>query len=358
MKKVLHIIDGLKSGGAETFIMNTYRSIDKNDIQFDFLLRNKENNVYIDEVKKYGGKIYYLPSFPKELLKNIRSLKKFFKNNKEYDIVHIHANSLVYFFPIMYASRYGVKKIIIHSHNTCAYNKLSSLIHKMVRKYVYNHTTEHIACSEQAGKWMFNDKPYVIIPNSIDMKKYSYSIENKEKIRKELNIEDKYIIGNIGRFVEQKNHIFLIKVFKEITAVREDAILVLVGDGPLIKNIKELVCELRIEDKVIFTGNRKDIPSVLSSFDVMAFPSLFEGLPFTIIEAQAAGLRCFISSNISDEVVCNSNIYKLSIDDKQLWINALIKDSIYDRVKSAETICNSKYNINNSINTIIELYNR
>ena len=173
--RVLHILDGLRSGGAETFIMNVYRNINRDRIQFDFLLRSKKDNVYVDEVKSLGGKVYFISPFPQKICSNLRELKMFFKQHPEYKIVHIHANSLIYSFPLTYAINNGVEKRIIHSHNTLAVNKVATLIHYLMRPYVYKIASHKFACSEVAGEWMFGNRGFKVINNSIDGEEFRYN---------------------------------------------------------------------------------------------------------------------------------------------------------------------------------------
>lgn len=358
--RVLHVIDGLKSGGAETFIMNVYRNINRNEVQFDFLLRNKNNNVYIEEVIGLGGKVFFLPSFPKHFIKNIIELKKFYRNQSEYNIVHVHANSLVYVLPLTYAKKNNTACIIIHSHNTKAYNKIATMLHYFFRPYALKKVTDKFACSTEAGKWMFYKKSnFQVINNSVDADKFRFNNNIRKQVRIEMGLENKIVIGHIGRFVAQKNHVFLLRLFKNIFRENKNAILVLVGDGPLKKNIEDEVKKMDLTENVRFLGVRDDISNLLQCMDIFVFPSLFEGFPFTLVEAQASGLSCVISDTIADEVIIIKDIVKkVSLNsDEEVWcsqINKVLK--MGQRKDTFKEICESGYHIKHTSESLESFY--
>lgn len=357
--RVLHILDGLKSGGAETFIMNVYRNINRDEVQFDFLIRNRNGNVHIEEVKRLGGKVFFLPSFPKHFLKNRRELKDFFKKHDEYSIVHVHANSSVYILPLIYAKDSKIPCRILHSHNTKAYNRIATTLHFILRNYASKIATEHFACSTEAGKWMFYDKSFQILNNSVDAEKFRYDNNIRKQVRAEMQLEDKIVIGHIGRFVSQKNHIFLLKLFRNFLNKNRNAILLLVGDGPLKKNIEAEVERMSLTEHVKFLGVRNDIPRLLQCMDAFLFPSLFEGLPFTLIEAQASGLPCVISDSIVDDVIITKDIVKkVSLNsDEEVWcskINEVLK--LKQRKDTFNEIYQSGFHIKNTSELLETFY--
>ncbi|MGS2777498.1 glycosyltransferase family 1 protein [Robertmurraya sp. GLU-23] len=356
--RVLHILDGLKSGGAESFIMNVYREINRDNIQFDFLIRTSEDNIYIDEIRKLGGRVYYLPSFPKEFFKNLKALNSFFKEHTEYRTIHVHANSLIYIFPLIFAKNHGIKNRIIHSHNTHASTKLASILHYIFRPYANEIATQKLACSKLAGKWMYANRQFEVINNAIETKKFRFDKNIRQTVRNELKVDNKLVIGHIGRFVAQKNHKFLLEIFKGMHEANKDTILVLVGDGPLQKEIKEEIARYDLQDAVYLLGVRTDIPKLLQAFDLFLFPSLFEGLPFTLIEAQAAGVPCVISESITNEVVLINNVKKLplSLNAKEWAIESvdMLKDSKhYD---TFDEISNSGFDIHNTVRELEKIY--
>lgn len=296
--RILHILNGLGSGGTESFIMSIYRKIDRNKIQFDFLIRTKENNILKEEIEKLGGRIYITSDFPREIIKNYKELERFFVEHKEYEIIHVHANSLLYVKPLLIAKNHNIKTRIIHSHNTqTANNYFYKFIHNWNKKFIATKATHFFACSSLAGDWMFNNK-YQIINNAIDLKKFSYNKNSRIRIREEFSLDNKFVIGNIARFTEQKNHLFLLDIFNEVLKKNSNAVLMLVGSGKLIKRVEEKVVDLGIQNNVIFTGERNDVPDILSAIDIFLLPSLFEGLGIVLIEAQNNGLKCFASKNV------------------------------------------------------------
>ena len=214
--RVLHVITGLGSGGAESMLMNWYRNIDRDVVQFDFLLRSQEN-IYADEIEKLGGRVFYTAEFPKKYFENKKQTKKFFKEHAtEYSAIHVHCNALLYVNVFSIAKKHGIKNRIIHSHSTKTKNKLFEIIHKINKKKIHKLANGFFACSKEAGEWAFNKKiSYEIIYNGIDIHRFKYSNEFREEIRKELAIEDKFVIGHVGRFLDVKNHAFLLEVFKK-----------------------------------------------------------------------------------------------------------------------------------------------
>lgn len=300
MIRVLNIIGRMNTGGAETFIMNVYRNLDREKVQFDFVVHTKEKCDYDDEITKLGGKIYRIPSLSRHPIKNLIGLKNVFKNTK-YSIVHRHTNTSMIFTDLIVAKIMGVKKIIVHSHSTNAKNPI---LHKIFRPLMCKLATIKYACSKEAGEWLFGrNEKFEIITNGIDIEKYKFNREVREEVRKELNIaNEEILIGHVGRFNIAKNHEFLIDIFNEFQKSNNSK-LILLGTGNLENKIKEKVAKLNLQDKVIFLGVRNDVHRIMQAMDLFVFPSLYEGLPLTLVEAQAAGLDILASSVITKE--CN-----------------------------------------------------
>lgn len=319
--RVLQVVTHMNRGGLETMLMNYYRNIDRNKVQFDFLTHRPENEKkdYDDEIRSLGGKIYHMPILNPFSPSYMKSLDQFFKGHKEYKIVHSHLDCLSAY-PLKAAKKNGVPIRIAHSHNTSQEKNLKYLIKDYSKKQIPKYATHLFACGEEAGKWMFGKHKFQIINNAIDTKKFIYNEEIRKQKRYELGVEDKFVIGHVGRFNLQKNHKFLIKCFADFAKTNEDAILLLVGNGELQEKSKEWVKEYKIEAKVKFLGLREDISQLLQAMDLFLFPSLFEGLPVTLVEAQAAGLPCVISDTITDEIMITDQISKVSLDaDTKLW---------------------------------------
>lgn len=325
--RVLHILDGLNRGGAESFILNTYRFMDREQVQFDFLLRNHEGNVYADEVSTLGGRIYYLPPFPKRLFANLQALRAFLKKHNEYTVIHLHANSLIYVFPLLLAKRYGVPCRILHAHNAKTSNPVARVVHYLFRVWVPRAATHYFACSTTAARWMLNklSNRASILPNAISVDSFAFQADTRNRTRKALNVENKFVLGHIGRFEEQKNQSFLIDILSMLVKKRSDAVLVLVGDGRLRLSLERKAKEIGLSDKIVFTGARADVADLLQAMDVFVFPSRFEGLGIVVIEAQASGLPCVISDAVPDEAKITGLVHVHSLQaSAEEWAETIL----------------------------------
>lgn len=331
-KKILHVLGGMGRGGAPSFIINNMLKMDSHEFQFDFLVR-KDNCAFYKEIEAHGGEVYVVPDFPKHLVQNIKETVGFFdKHFGEYHVVHIHANALLYMLPIRLATKKWNCKVIIHSHNTQSNVSALSFLHYFNRKFSIPKECLRLACGKEAGKWMFGDREFEVVNNAIDTADYRYSDSKRKIIREELGIgEDTFVVGNIGRFEYAKNHQFMIEVFSELLKLHNNSLMVLTGQGSLLEEIRKKVYELGISDKVIFTGVRSDSNLLYSAFDVFLMPSYFEGLPFTLVEAQAAGTPCIISNDITTEVDVTNLVTRLKLSDSpNIWaskINSMVMPS-------------------------------
>lgn len=309
--RVLQVITGMGSGGAEKFLMNMYRNIDRNLVQFDFLLRSNDI-IYEDEIKALGGRIFYTSEFPKHFIKNQREVRKILQENM-FDAIHIHANAFLYVTPLIEAKRVGISCRFFHSHSTSSKLRLFEPIHLINRIYFRHLVTYRVACSGEAAVWMFG-QPCTVINNAIDLDEFTFNEESREKIRKELNIApEQFVLGHVGRFLPVKNHKFIIEVFKEILKDNPAAVLVLVGEGELFNEIKIKIENDNLSDSVRMLGARNDVNEILSALDYFIFPSLYEGLPLTLIEAQANGLPTLVSENITQQLMITDLISNKNI---------------------------------------------
>lgn len=322
--RVLHILTGLSSGGAEAFIMNAYRNMDRTKVRFDFLLRSSENR-YREELENMGSRVYYMPEWPRCFAKNMLQTSRFFQEH-HYSIVHIHANALLYVYALKCAKKSGVPYRIVHSHNTAMLYTWLLPLHRMNRKKVSKWATDMLACSEDAGKWMFCD-PYTIFHNAIDLAAFQYDEKKRKALREQLGIrEDEFVVGHIGRFLKQKNHEFLVDIFHELVRKKDNSRLVLIGEGPLREKIVKKIQGLGLEDCVLFLGERKDVANVINLFDFFVFPSTYEGLPHVLIEAQANGLPVVCSDVIPDQAILDPATNKLPLSaSAQQWANVILK---------------------------------
>lgn len=361
MIRVLHVFHGMNCGGAETMIMNLYRHIDKSKVQFDFLVHSSKKCHYDDEIKSLGGNIYYVPYY--KVINEIayrKALNQFFLEHPEIKIVHGHLGSCAHIY-LSIAKRYGCFTIA-HSHSTKPKEiSVKNVLYRLFT-FVTRHTAEYFfGCSMAAaeyryGKKIANSKNCSILKNAIDVDSFAFSEKNRNEIRRELNVDEKFVIGHVGRFDPAKNHDFLLDVFKKIHDEKPDSVLVLVGDGSLRSKIESKIKSLCIEGSVICTGVRSDVNRLLSAFDVFLFPSLYEGLPVTVIEAQAAGLQCIISSTITTEVCISSLVKQLSLfQPKSDWVNC-VAECKRDKVDVRNEIRNAGYDIEQTSAELCQFY--
>lgn len=333
--RILHIVGIMNMGGLENFLMNVYRNIDRNKIQFDFLVTREEKGIFDEEIKVLGGYIYDIPKM--EIVgynKYSKILYDFFKNHNEYKIVHCHRDALCSVY-LKQAKKANIPVRIAHSHNTDIIEDknfkgyIKILTKNILKKKVNKYATNFFACSREAGLWLFGkriaNEDLVIIKNGINLKKYEYSKNIAENIRSELNIDkETFLIGHVGRFDLQKNHKFLVDLIKEVNKSIDNYKVCLVGDGHLKAEIINLVKQYRLEDKFLFLGIRNNVNELMMAFDLFLFPSLFEGLGIVLIEAQSTGLKCLISDNIPREVDMNLGLVQfLNIDNKNEWIDRI-----------------------------------
>ena len=279
---VAHIMGKWNGGGVESVVMNYYRNIDRNKIQFHFLCDEDSTDIPYEEIEKLGGKVIVIPPYQK-LFKYQKELYRIFKENN-YKIVHSHINALSVF-PLRIAKKAGVPIRIAHSHSTSNKKEWKKNILKMILRPLSKlYANNYFACTEYAGKWLFGKKiverkELNVINNAIDLKKFEFNENTRKALREELGIkEDILIIGHVGRFMKQKNHEFLIDVFEKAIKKENDIYLILVGQGPLEDKIKELAKEKGIEDKILFLGQRNDVNKLYQAMDIFVLPSLYEGL--------------------------------------------------------------------------------
>lgn len=368
--KVLQINAGSKNfGGVSSFLFNLYKNIDRNKYEFDFLTPNYSTYGMVkEEINKLGGNVYELKCDGLWIIKKIQicfRFSKFLKKN-QYDIVHINSGS--YFFNLMIAKlckKNKIKHVIVHSHN--GFNPNKKIKNYIIKKFQFilpKYSDKQLACSLLAAKSMYKEKfikdgNVDIIRNGINIDDFKFDLSCREKYRLKFNIQSKLVIGNIGRFVEQKNHLFLLQIFNEVLKINDNAILILIGEGELEKNIKEEAKKLMIDKKIIFLGKRDDVSKLLQMMDVLVMPSLYEGLPITSIEAQATGLNMIISNNITEELKINDNVRFLDLNlNPKIWAEEIIKIcySNNEREYAYKNIEKAKYTIKKSAVEIDRIY--
>lgn len=363
MKRVLQIMDSLDMGGIQTFIMCVYRNIDKSKVQFDFLVFRSHHQVFEDEIKKLGGKIYKIPGRREGVLKHKKAMRLFFDEHPEYKMIHYHTSSLSDIDILSVGKKKNIPIRIIHSHNTkSSGSKIHIFMHKLHKRKIKDIATHYFACGKEAAEWMFGETSAIndvaIVNNGIDSNTYKFNESIRNKMRNEFKIgNDITVYGNVGRFSPVKNHTFIIKIFNEIHKIDPDTMLMLVGDGDTRQEIESMVKKLGISDSVVFLGVRQDISNILQAMDVFLLPSIYEGFPVSIIEAQSSGLTCFISDSVTKDSLLHPNAFMLSLSENaEYWASEILKAKPYNRYEDISDIQTSGFDICTTINILNKIY--
>lgn len=315
--RVLQVVTHMNRGGLETMLMNYYRHIDRNILQFDFLTHRKYDGDYGEEIKRLGGIIYHLPVLNPFSPVYKKKLRRFFNSHPEYQVIHVHQDCLSSVI-LKVAKQQGVKVRIAHSHNASQDKDLKYPIKLLYRHFISRYATELMACGNDAGDWMFCGAQFQILNNAINSADYTFNFEKRQTARKNLNLKnDDFVIGHVGRFSPQKNHAYIIDIFSHLKLQNQNLKLLLVGDdrGELADNIKRKVADLGLSDSVIFTGLRSDVADLMQAMDVFVLPSTYEGIPVSIIEAQASGLPCVISEKVPIECKVTDLVQQVNLSD-------------------------------------------
>lgn len=362
--KILHIGLDENLGGIERFLFNLYNNIDDN-YYMDFITVAKKLPYNISDFilknKKY--KIFHISGY-KNILKYCIDLRKIVKDN--YDIIHIHKNSLANILPVVICCLFGNAKVIVHSHNSQASgNKfVAHFLHRVNRKLISFFPITKVACSEIAGKWMFNTYEYQVIHNAIDVKKFSFDNDVRNTMRNALNLNGKFVIGSVARISDQKNQIFMVKIMKKVVEMEPTAQLLLIGEAAFSKegqlyqkNLIDTINEEGLRDSIKLLGRRNDAEKLYQAFDVIFMPSKYEGLSIAAIEAQAADLPIIASDNISNETKIIKDYYTYSLNDNyDIWAKKLLSFKNRKRFNNEKTIISAGYGIKQEVENIEKLY--
>lgn len=363
MKRLLCILSSLDAGGAETFMMKIFRSLPE-DYKIDFIVSAK-SGFYEKEVIDLGGRIFRVPLRTKQPIKTFKAIYDVVKDNRYTHVLKL-CDTPIGVYDLLAAKMGGAKVLCVRSCNAGSSNsKLGTLVNDFLRPFLNIMTDVKIAPSRLAAGFTFGKAEVEagkvkFIHNGVDLNVYKFDKDNREKIRKEFAIaEEQLVIGHIGRFNQQKNHKFLIEVFAEVLKQKPDALLMLVGDGEKKNEIKEQIRALGIEESVIFTGIRSDVPALLSAMDVFVFPSFYEGMPNTVIEAQATGLPCLIADTITKEAEVTECVNFMSLSDSaESWADkalTLFEKDKENRFCYGDKMKNAGYDIGSSVKRFIGL---
>lgn len=360
--KIAQVIGMAINGGTETLWMNYYRNIDRTKVQFDFLVESESKIINKEEIEKLGGHVVIIPPY-KNVFKYMKTLRKIFKEN-QYDIVHSNMSTMSVF-TLRAAKKAGIKVRIAHSHSTSNKKEWKkNILKNLLRPFSKKYSTHYFSCSELAGRYLFGDKTVnkgkvTIINNAIDINRFEFKCESRNKIREELGINDEVVIGNVGRFQAQKNQTYLLDIFNEYQKINNNSKLLILGDGPLREDLKTKTEKLGITDKVIFAGVKTNPEDYYSAMDCFVLPSLYEGLPVVGIEVQASNLPFFMSDTITKECMLNDNVYALSIkDDPKKWAEFINEKLVIKDDRGTSTLTGTKYDLKTEANVVCELYEK
>lgn len=361
--KVLYINGNImKRGGIESFMMNYYRRIDSSKIKIDFLVHGYEKGEFDDEILSKGSKILHVPTKSKHPFKYRKELYRIFSTG-EYDIVHSHCDAISGWI-LKIAAKAGVPIRIAHSHNTATltHNVLKLWINEYYKKQIPQYATHLFACSQAAGEWMFGiNSNFRVIPNAIELEKFAYDPLSRNQIREKYGCLDNIIVGHVGRFDYQKNHKFIVEMWKEIQCSHTNYKLMLVGDGELRNEIEAMIADAGISDSVMLVGVQENTAPYYSAFDKFILPSHFEGLPVVAIEAQANGLPCVLSTNITNEVCLTNLVERLDIKQSDPWVRALTENEelqtrSHDSSHARKIINDNGYGIDTAVTMLEKTY--
>ena len=328
--RVLHNIASLHFGGAQAFLMNVYNNIDREKVQFDFVVTPEEKKDLYEQVEQMGGRIFVCPKYTgKNHFAYCRWWNDFFAEHPEYHVIHGHVRSTASIY-LKIAKKYGLVTIA-HSHSTSNGSGISAIV-KNIMQLPIRHTADYLfACSDKAGKWLYGEKAtkqpnYRMIPNGVDLKRFAFHEEKRRQMRNQLKItEDTFVVGHIGRITVPKNHQFLVELFAAYHKENTKSRLLLVGDGELFEAVQQQCTQLGIREAVIMVGSKTNTEDYYQAMDLFVFPSLWEGLPVSVVEAQANGLICLLSDVITRDVDLTDQVKYLSLNEKSRWINEIAR---------------------------------
>ena len=356
---VLYINGGpMNRGGIESFMMNYVRNIDSTKVHIDFAVRGPEKGAYDDEIIALGCELYRLPMRSKHPIAYQKKLKEILQTGK-YQIIHSHADAMSCWI-LRVAKECGIPVRIAHSHNTqhLTKNPLKFFVNEYARRHINQYTTHRFACSKEAGKWLFGEEDFMVIRNAIDSKQYVFDYEIRKQLRSDYKVdEDTILLGHVGRFDTQKNHAFLIEMFDILLKKKNNFKLMCIGDGWLKEEIEKEIEKKGIADKVIFVGQQEKTAKFYNAFDVFVFPSLFEGLSFVLIEAQANGITCLCSEGVPEETNLSKSNHMIYLPlEKQKWVDKLIALETPQRYNGCDVVIKQGYDIISEAKKLEKIY--
>jgi len=365
MIRVLHELGNLDGGGVARLIYDYYRHMNHEKVHFDFIINDEYTDGILEQpLREMGCTIYKIPALNRNAIARLRKLERIVREG-HYDVVHSHIASRCLFL-LYFGKKFGVKFRFAHSH--IAYQNISFMhrtFDKIMIAVAKTQATQLLACGHDAGVYMWgkrevNSGKVKIVRNAVDTGRFRFSEEERIRLRKQYGFDNRIVLGIVGRLIEQKNDEFMLEVFREVLKKRKDAVLAFVGRGPLEEKLKDTVNKWGINESVLFLGVRNDVEKLLNMFDVFVLPSLYEGLPVVLVEAQANGLSAVVSDRITKEVQVTDLIQYVSLEKSpQEWANIILNTKLIpegERLTYAEKVCTSGYDISNEAAKLEEFY--
>lgn len=356
MIRILHIVSFMQRGGLETLIMNCYRHIDREKMQFDFIVHRDFRADYDDEIEALGGKIYRLPRLNPFSPGYKKALLDFFRSHPEYKVVHCHLDCMSAI-PLAAAKKCGVPVRISHAHSSNQERDLKYPLKRLYMRKIPGAATHFFACSKEAGEWMFPGQNVTIINNGIDTEQFAYRPEIRDKVRRELSLHDELVLGHVGRFEPVKNHDFLVDIFQQVHEKNWNSVLLLAGSGPLEDAIKRKAEQLGLSECVRFLGVRSDVNRILQAVDVFVLPSVYEGLGIAAVEAQTAGARCVVADTVPRVCAMTNLVEFVSLKEIAAhWADMILQPSESARTSHADEIQSAGYDIQVTADWLFDFY--
>ncbi|KYG27663.1 glycosyltransferase family 1 protein [Alkalihalobacillus trypoxylicola] len=359
--RILQVVTVMNRGGLETMLMNYYRQLNRKDIQFDFMVHREQEGHYDQEIENLGGRIFrMLPIRPGNYRSYFKQLNQFFKEHPYYQIVHAHINENSAFI-LRAAKKANIPHRIAHSHLSDLQLDFKYPFRLYARKVLENQPTDYFACSKKAGRWLFSKKDHTlekmkVLHNAINIEHFQYNTRKRDQIRKQHGLKGKFVIGHVGRFNKQKNHSFILEIFKELLNEHPQSVLVLIGDGNLREKIEKKAIAIGLLPHIRFLGVCENISDMMQGFDVFLFPSLYEGLPVALVEAQAAGLTCFVSDRVTKEANITGALKFLSLEERaKSWANYMVRAN-HERLETTQLLKEKGYDSNTMAKWLSQYY--
>lgn len=361
MERVLQGLGSLNMGGAETMVVNVLENLDRQSVMFDFVIPGAEEGMLEPRVTRLGAKVYHTPKRSESFIGSYRAFERVIRENG-YKTIHLHTqNAFLTALHVFLARKAGAQTIIVHSHNTMDWRGGAMLrLHKACRKWLYRHADIRLACGTEAAEWLFGTTEGVeIFPLPVCCDQFLFDENKRETLRKQMGVENRTVYLHVGRFMDVKNHAFLIRVFEEIHRRQQDSLLMLVGDGPLRPEIEAQVRQAGLENSIVFWGNVSDVADKMIAADAMLFPSKYEGFPTVLLEAQAAGLDAFISDSITPEIALTGRIHPISLESgAQAWAETVLQTRRAPGRAADNAVIRAQYDVSAAAERLTQIYTR